>query len=131
MDTLRQGEAQSLSLVAEKEGQLVGHIAISLARVGEDESGWYLLGPIGVLPEHQGTGVGSALMRAVLERMRTRGARGIILVGDSEFYGRFGFTCRPGLDYPGVPAQYVLALTFAGAELRGEIRAHPAFFGSE
>lgn len=107
----------------------VAHIALSPAQVGEAAQGWYLLGPVGVLPRLQGRGIGSALVREALEQMREQGAQGVVLVGDSRFYGRFGFVHPEGLIYEGVPACYVLALAFGQEAPVGKITAHPSFGG--
>ena len=127
VDKLRAAGALSLSLLAEEEGESVGHIALSPATVGATGAGWYLLGPVGVLPDRQGRGIGSALIREAIRRMRDQGAAGIVLVGDPEFYARFGFVGVPGLGWAGVPDQYVMALPLGGAAAGGEISAHPAF----
>lgn len=126
VERLRAANALSLSLLAEEEQQLVGHIALSPATVGGTE-GWRLLGPIGVLPEHQGKGIGSALLREALRRMRAKKLLGVVLVGDPGFYGRFGFCSAPGLSWEGVPEQFVLALPFSEVQPEGAIIAHEAF----
>ena len=127
VEKLRAAGALTLSLLAEMDGQAVGHIALSPAAVGQYEEGWVLLGPGGVVPEHQGRGVGAALIREALARMRGAGACGVVLVGDPGFYTRFGFASLPGLGYPGVPGQYVLAVGFGSDPPQGEIAAHGAF----
>lgn len=53
-----------VSLVAEDHGTVVGHIALSPAAIGDTSSGWYLLGPVSVHPDHQGQGIGRALIEA-------------------------------------------------------------------
>ncbi|MEF2231441.1 MAG: N-acetyltransferase [Pseudodesulfovibrio sp.] len=123
---LREGGALSVSLLAEADGQALGHIALSPAGVG-DAGNWLLLGPVGVLPGHRGRGLGSALVRAAVDRARARGAEGVVLVGDPGFYGRFGFAAVPGLTWPGVPDRYVLALPLAGPAPQGVITPHSAF----
>ncbi len=125
VDTLRAGGELVLSLVAEHNGEPVGHIALSAATVG-GSNGWFLLGPIGVLPAHQRMGVGSALVREAIKIMKGRGASGIVLVGDPAYYSRFGFASRSGLAYPGVPGRFVLALSFGGNP-QGEVGVHRAF----
>ena len=127
VETLRKAGDLTLSLVAEDAGELVGHIAMSPATVGDSAAGWYLLGPVGVVPERQNDGVGTALIREALEKMRGKGALGIVLVGDPAFYTRFGFKAMPGLVYTGVPDQYVLGLAFGEILPEGEIVAHSAF----
>ena len=127
VEILRAEAALSLSLLAEIDGQAVGHLALSPAAVGACPSGWYLLGPLGVLPPFQGRGIGSALVREALRRLRAQGAGGIVLVGDPGYYERFGFTNLPGIVYPGVPARYVLGLCLGTGQPEGAIAAHAAF----
>jgi|GEM_PF-14970 ribosome biogenesis GTPase len=127
VEHLRAAGALSLSLLAEVGGEAVGHIALSPAVVGEEQNGWFLLGPIGILPRHQGQGMGSALVCEALRRMRDLGAAGIVLVGEPGFYSRLGFGNVRGLVYHGVPNQYVLATCFGDKAPKGEIIAHEAF----
>lgn len=127
IERLRASGALTLSLLVEVDGEAVGHVALSPAIVGEEHSGWLLLGPVGVLPSMQGRGLGTALLREALKRCRNAGARGVALVGVPGFYARFGFAAAPGLSYPGVPGQYVLALCFGNKAPSGEITAHKAF----
>lgn len=78
-------------LVAEVDGRPVGHVAVSRGRVeGDPRSRLVGLGPIGVLPDHQGRGVGGALMHATLEA-DALGLEGVVLLGHAEYYPRFGF----------------------------------------
>ncbi len=127
VERLRASGALSLSLLAQSGGEGVGHIALSPAVVGDERSGWFLLGPVGVLPHLQRQGIGSALVREALRRMRDDGAAGIVLVGDPAFYTRFGFGNVQGLVYQGVPDQYVLAACCVGKAPKGQIIAHEAF----
>ncbi len=127
VELLRSANALSLSQVAEVNGNPVGHIALSPARVGKDIDGWFLLGPIGVLPHYQKQGIGSALMRETIHTMREQNAKGIVLVGDPGFYGYFGFHSLSGLEYPGVPNEYVLALQLGKDAPSGTIAANKAF----
>ena len=80
IDALRAAGALSLSLVAELDGKLVGHIAISPITLSDGSQDWYGAGPLSVLPELQRQGIGSALMRAGLERLQELGARGCCLL---------------------------------------------------
>ncbi len=82
VERLRASGNLTLSLLAEVDGEPVGHVALSPVVVGADHIGWYLLGPVGVLPPMQGRGIGSALIREALRRMRKAGALGVVLVGD-------------------------------------------------
>lgn len=129
VERLREAGALALSLVAEDHSGLQGHLALSPAPVGHEAEDWYLLGPVGVLPERQGQGIGSALIREALRVLTDAGARGVVLVGNPGFYARFGFRTYEKLEYPDVPNQYVLALTLRGNDPVGAIAAHPAFQG--
>lgn len=125
VDGLRTAGALSLSLVAEGNAGILGHIAASPVTMG-DAPGWFGIGPLAVRPDRQSQGIGAALMQAALERLRTQGARGVVLVGDPAYYTRFGFAGDPGITVPGIPAEYVLALPFA-EPARGIVRYHPTF----
>jgi len=79
----------ALSVVAEHEGVVVGHVVCSRGQI--DTSPSLGLGPIGVLPEFQGRGVGGALMHAVIAAADAVDEPAILLLGDPLFYRRFGF----------------------------------------
>jgi len=127
VEALRDAGALDVSLVAFREALPVGHIAFSKASVGESEFGWFLLGPVAVLPGLQGQGIGSTLVEHGLAELRSRHASGCVLVGDPGYYGRFGFTTFPELVYEGVPHEFVLALPFTDAPPQGRIVANAAF----
>lgn len=124
---LRTAGALSISLVAEEHGAVVGHVALSPVQIEDGSEGWYGLGPISVTPGRQRAGVGSLLMRAAIERLKTMGASGCLLVGDPAFYARFGFRAEPGVVFPGVPPEYFQALLLKGALPRGVATFHDAF----
>jgi len=126
-DALREAGAMTVSLVAEEDGVVVGHIALSPVTIGETSGNRLGVGPVAVRPDRQGLGVGRALVEAGLARARSLGAKSVVLVGDPAFYGRFGFAARPGLTHEGVPDQYVLGLSFGVEAPKGMIRFHPAF----
>ena len=127
IDALRADGALELSLVAEVDSAVVAHIAFSAAAVGDSSSGWFVVGPVAVRPDYQGRGIGRTLIEASLDVMRSRNARGCVLVGDPDLYRRFGFGRCPGVTWSGVPDEYVLCLPFGGEEPDGEIAYHPAF----
>lgn len=127
VEALRDASALKVSLVAEADGKVIGHVAFSAAGIGDSSEGWHLLGPLAVLPEWQGQGVGSALVAAGLEEMRTLGASGVALVGDAGYYARFGFAPCAGVTCHGVPDEYVLCLLLSGDMPKGELAHHPAF----
>ena len=110
------------------DGRVVGHVAVSRVTLADDQvAGWYGLGPISVLPEHQRQGIGSSLMRAALSELRERGAAGCVLVGDPAYYRRFGFGPAAPLVFPGVPPVYFQAVAFGGEVPAGIVQYHSAF----
>lgn len=91
----RDGDA-AISLVAEDAGVVIGHILFSRMQVRSDGRELEALGlaPVAVLPDRQGTGVGSALIEAGLSAARDRRADLVFVLGEPEFYGRFGFSAK-------------------------------------
>lgn len=81
VEALRAQDALSVSLVAERKGTIVGHVAFSPARASGRTPGWYALGPLAVLPTHQRGGIGSMLVHAGLDAVSELGARGCVLTG--------------------------------------------------
>jgi putative acetyltransferase len=124
---LRRAQALEVSLVAELGGEIVGHVALSPVALSDGSAGWFGLGPISVLPEHQGRGIGSRLMREVLQRLRDSGAAGCVLVGDPGFYQRFRFRSHTTLAYPDVPVEVFLVLSFGEAVPQATVTFHAAF----
>lgn len=124
---LRAADVLTISLVAEIGGQVLGHVAFSPVTISDGSEGWYGLGPISVLPGHQRCGIGKSLVEAGLSRLHTLGAQGCCLVGDPAYYNRFGFRSVPGLQYEGIPQEYVLALPLRDHIPRGTITFHEAF----
>ena len=124
---LRKAGALTLSLVAEREGVLVGQAAFSPARPASGDEGWYGLGPVAVLPALERRGIGSRLIEAGLAALDAEGARGCIVVGDTAYYPRFGFRPRPGNAQPGIPRDHFMIRVFRGRPPAGPIAFHPAF----
>jgi len=131
INALRAANALAISLVAEVDGEVVGHIAFSPVAISDGSRNWYGLGPISVLPKCQRQGIGGSLMREGLSRLKARGAEGCVLVGDPAYYGRFGFRSVPELTHEGVPQENVLALAFDGNKACGAITFHQAFWATE
>lgn len=127
VNALRRAGKLAISLVAEAEGSVIGHVAISPVSVSDGASGWFGLGPVSVLPQHQHRGVGSQLMREALWLLRGRGASGCVVLGEPEFYSRFGFRPDPNLVLPGAPPEYFQAMRFDSSKPRGTVRYHEAF----
>ena len=80
-----------LSFVAEEDGVLVGHVMNTWNWLEGGSPQVLQLSPLGVLPEHQGRGHGSALVRASLDAVRARGEPLLLVEGNPAYYGRFGF----------------------------------------
>jgi putative acetyltransferase len=128
---LRDAGALSVSLVAELDEQIVGHVAFSKVTINDEYLGWYGLGPISVQPVLQKQGIGSTLIHEGLARLREMGARGCVLEGDPNYYNRFGFKSYPTLTYEGAPApQYFMAIPFYDNIPTGKVEYHPAFYTS-
>lgn len=127
VDALRAAGALSLSLVAERDGVVLGHIAFSAVGIGDGSPGWYGLGPVAVDPAQQGRGIGRALIEAGLARLRALDAAGCVVAGDPAYYARFGFVADPQLRYPGLPPEYFMALSLRDAPARGDVAYHAAF----
>ncbi len=130
VEALRAAGALSLSLVAEQDGNIIGHIAFSPLTISDGSDNWYGLGPVSVLPEKQRQGVGKALIRAGLAELKQRGAQGCCLVGHPDYYRQFGFENVAGLTLQGVPPEVFFALSFGGAMPQGEVFFHPGFQAS-
>jgi len=127
VDALRHAGAMTVSLVALEGTELVAHVAFSSVTIDGRDVGWHGLGPVAVRPDRQGAGIGSALIREGLARLEALGAKGCVLVGDPEYYGRFGFKARPDLVYPDLPAEYFQVLPFGVVVPRGTVAYHAAF----
>jgi len=124
---LRAAGALTLSLVAEVEGRVIGHIAFSPVSISDGTRNWYGLGPVSVLPAYQRQGVGKALIREGLARLKAMNAQGCCLVGHPDYYGKFGFTNVPGLRLEGVPPELFFTLSFDGHTPQGSVAFHEGF----
>lgn len=94
VDLLRDRGKAIVSLVAEVETQVVGHIFFSPVTLGEAQNAPRAAGlaPVGVLPFHQRKGIGSALIREGLKQCEAAGYEVTVVLGDPTYYSRFGFT---------------------------------------
>jgi putative acetyltransferase len=124
---LRDVKSLTVSLVAEVDGQVVGHIAFSPVTISDGTRNWYGLGPLSVLPEYQRQGIGNALVQEGLSRLKGLNAQGCCLVGHPDYYRKFGFKNMPGLEHEGVPQEVFLALSFDGHIPQGTVTFHEAF----
>jgi putative acetyltransferase len=84
---------ETMALVAETDGAVVGHIVFSPVTV-EHNADWkgYILAPLGVKPEFQRRRLGSELIKSGKKRLSESGANVLFVYGDPKYYGKFGFT---------------------------------------
>src|SRR6516225_4108610 len=96
VDLLRDGGFARLSLVAEQDDQIVGHIFFSELAIVSDQGSLpaLALAALAVLPEHQRRGLGTMLVQEALRLCRSSGHRIVIVVGHPEYYPRFGFSAK-------------------------------------
>ncbi len=127
VSALRKAGKLTISLVAEAAGKVIGHVAVSPAFISDGAPGWFALGPISVMPEHQRGGVGSRLMREALRILRDQGAAGCVVLGEPRYYSRFGFQVDPSLTLPDVPQEYFQAVSFDSSRPHGTVSYHKAF----
>jgi putative acetyltransferase len=127
VNALRNSGVLTISLVAEDEGALIGHVAVSPVTISDGSENWYGLGPISVLPEKQGEGIGEMLMNRALKRLRSLGAEGCVLLGDPNYYKRFGFSPDERLILPDVPPEYFQVISFNDNVPQGNVTYHYAF----
>ena len=127
IDALRLRNALSVSLVADRAGGILGHVAFSPASPEDGTAGWYTLGPVSVAPECQRQGIGRALITAGLNTLRERGASGCIVVGDTSYYSRFGFVKAPRLAPGSGLEEHFMALSFGGPLPGCVVNFHDAF----
>ncbi len=124
---LRAAKALTISLVAELDDRVIGHIALSPVTISDGTPNWYGLGPVSVLPEYQRKGIGKALIQEGLSRLKDLNAQGSCLVGHPEYYRKFGFENKPGLVHEGVPPEVFLALSFDEHTPQGIVTFHEGF----
>lgn len=136
VEALRKSGGPYVSLVAEAEGKIVGHIFFSVVLIESDSSTAFAamgLAPMAVLPEWQNQGIGSELVRRGLEECVRRQQEVVVVLGHPEYYPRFGFVPakRKGLgcQYP-VPDDVFMVLELREGALAGRqgmVRYGPEF----
>jgi putative acetyltransferase len=121
VEALRAAGAATLSLVAELDGAVAGHIVFSPVTI-DRATGVVGLAPMAVDPAHQRAGIGSALVRAGLDELRSLGHGAVVVLGHVAYYPRFGFVpaSRFGLrcEYA-VPDEVFMALELRPGALAG------------
>ena len=127
IEALRVAKALTISLVAEVNGRVIGHIAFSPLTISDGTRNWYGLGPVSVLPSYQRQGIGKALIQEGLSRLKDMNAQGCCLVGHPDYYRKFGFKNMPRLMHEGVPQEVFFALSFDGHCPQGTVTFHEGF----
>ena len=134
IDELREAFIDAVELVAIEDGVLVGHILFSAltTMVDDDAVPTLSLAPMCVHPDHQQSGIGTALVEAGLELARRREWQAVVVLGDPDYYPRFGFSAElaSGLDSP-FDGDSFMALELVPGALDGEdgLVVYPAAFG--
>ena len=127
INSLRAADALTISLVADIDGRVVGHIAFSPVTISDGSIGWYGLGPVSVLPEYQKQGIGKSLINKGLSMLKELDGQGCTLVGDPNYYKHFGFRNIPDLVYEGIPQEFFVALPFTENVPQGIVVFHEGF----
>jgi putative acetyltransferase len=127
INALRSAGTLTISLVAEINGKIVGHIAFSPITISDGTTEWYGMGPVSVLPDHQKQGIGKALINEGLALLKNMGAQGCALVGPPDYYKKFGFKNYPEMIHEGIPQEVFLVLAFSETIPKGIVTFHEAF----
>lgn len=122
-----------ISLVAEQTGEIVGHVMLSRMNVSAGSRVFRALGlaPVSVLPGAQGSGMGSDLIRSAVGIARTLGEEVVFVLGEPDYYARFGFSAEAAAPFASPYAgPYFMALWLrpnADPPCAGEAHYAPAF----
>ncbi|MFO0898410.1 MAG: N-acetyltransferase [Pirellulales bacterium] len=136
VEELASGGYDRITLVAEVEGQIVGHVLLTDLRLdlpplppNSPAVRALALAPLAVAPSYQRQGVGSALVRAALDEAREQGWRLVFVLGDPEYYGRFGFTAERAAPFQCVYAcaAFMAIALHADAAPNGTLEYAPPF----
>lgn len=134
VDVVREQVQPLVSLVAEDDGVVVGHVLFTPVDVsGHPELNVMALGPVAVVPDRQQSGIGTRLIRAGLEQCKALGCGAIVVLGHPDYYPRFGFVpasrCGLGNEF-GVPDEVFMAMELESGYLdgvSGTVSYHEAF----
>jgi len=127
---LRAEGVLTISLVAEIDDQIVGHIAFSPVTISDGSTDWYGLGPVSVLPKYHRQGIGKSLINKGLDLLKDLEAQGCVLVGDPNYYKKFGFQNYPDLIHEGIPQEVFIALPFSERIPKGIVVFHEGFLAT-
>ena len=96
------------SLVAEVDNQIIGYVSFSSIFLKSDSSiSGYILAPLAVVPKHQKKWIGSNLIKSGIDILTENGVGVVLVYGDPDYYGRFGFKAEIGLSFvPPYSLQY-------------------------
>ncbi len=136
---LRQSEQfiPQLSLVAEVEGNVVGHILLSpvIIRNSEESFESLALAPLSVLPQFQRKGIGTKLIQEAHHRAKQLDYQSVVVLGHNEYYSKFGYQAadRFGITFPfDVPKENCMAIELMEGSLndvRGMVEYPKEFYG--
>jgi putative acetyltransferase len=135
VEALRNSGISLISLVAEENGELIGHILFSPVTLGNENTSILIAGlaPMAVVPEYQNKGIGSRLIEEGLRRCKEAGYDAVVVLGHPDYYPRFGFV--PSVNF-GIKSEYdVPDEVFMAQELNegtladysGTVRYHDLF----
>ena len=127
VEALRANNALKVSLIAEVDGHVVGHVAFSPVTISDGTLNWCGLGPASVSPEHQRKDIGKSLVLEGISRLKGLNAKGCCLVGHPHYYRKLGFKNVSGLVHEGVPQEVFLAMSFDGQIPQGTVNFHDGF----
>jgi putative acetyltransferase len=136
VDALRKNCPEGISLVAEEEGKIIGHILFTPAWIETAQKTVHGMGlaPLAVAPECQRKGVGTALIQSGIEELRAADTPFIVVIGHPGYYPKFGFEkgSKYGFrsEYDEVPDDAFMLLVFqpeAIQGIRGTIKIRPEF----
>ncbi len=130
VESLRDSGALDPAVIAQINDELVGFAGTSPVQISDGSQGWFGLGPVAVLTDFQGAGIGSMIVDDILSRLRYRGASGCVVLGDPDFYSRFGFEPDRQLVFPGFDPEYFQIIRFDESPAHGNVLYHPAFYSS-
>jgi putative acetyltransferase len=121
VEALRRDRSAVIGIVAEVDGTVVAHALLGRITVGGSPA--LALAPVGVMPEYQGQGLGTAVVRAALAEAALLGEQLVVVLGEPDYYRRFGFVQAADAGVTGPwqgPALQVVALPAYDGGLRGE-----------
>lgn len=133
VQALREGGYNLLSLVAQQEGRIVGHLLFTRLPIAGVQQNWnaVALAPLAVSPVFQKHGIGSALMREGLKQLQDRGETIVVVLGHEHYYTRFGFSAelaKPLLAPFSGPSWMALELQLGALkDVNGRVKYAPPF----